>query len=277
MGWGASLLADNTATPDYSLYHAHYHDEKAAASRRAADVILPIVFSVIDVRSVLDVGCGYGDWLAAARELGVGDLTGVEGPWASAWRDRDVLATQFELRLADLEAPLRSERTYDLVLCIEVAEHLTSRRGASFVADLCAAGDAVLLGAAIPGQHGPNHVHEQWTSEWAQLFARHGYRAVDCIRPRIWTNRSLWAHHRQNPVLYVAETRFAAVRARALALPDPEAGALDVIHPDFYLRELEGRSTALSLREHLRLLTQIPRAAVRSLDHRVNALRKGGS
>ena len=264
------MPAGDPLAPDHSLYDPHYHDEKAWRSEHAAEVILPIVFSVVDVDSVVDVGCGYGSWLAAARALGVTDLTGIEGPWAAAWRDRGVLATEFDLVLVDLEAPLRLPRSYDLVICIEVAEHLTPGRGASFVADLCAAGESVLLGAAIPGQRGPNHVHERWMSEWAADFAAHGYQPVDCIRPQVWGDPSLWAHHRQNPVLFVAESRREAARARADALPEPGLSALDVVHPDFLLRALEEHERAPTLREHLRLLTQMPAAAVRSLRFRAN-------
>lgn len=259
--------------PDHSLYDAHYHDTKAAASQRAAETILPIVFSVVDVASVVDVGCGYGSWLAAARHLGVTDLTGVEGPWAASWRDRDVLATEFDLVLCDLEQPLRLPRTYDLVVCIEVVEHLTAGRGASFVADLCAAGDVVLLGAATPGQRGPNHVHERWLSEWARDFATHGYEPIDCIRPQVWGDGSLWAHHRQNPVLFVAEHRRAEARARARALPEPGPAALDLVHPEYLRRALDEQRAPITLRQHLRLLTQIPGAAGRAIRYRTRAIR----
>jgi SAM-dependent methyltransferase len=266
------LPANESAVPDYSLYDAYYHDTKTAATRRAADAILPIVLSVVDVDSVLDVGCGYGDWLAAARSLGVTDLIGIEGVWAEAWRTRGVLATDFDLVLFDLEQPIPLARRYDLVICIEVAEHLTASREESFVADLCAAGNTVLLGAAIPGQKGPNHVNERWTSEWASEFAKHGYCALDCIRPRVWNDRSLWPNHRQNPLLFVAEDAYPEAQARAAALPTPAPPALDVVHPDIYLRNMPGDD--VSLREHMRLLAQIPGAARRSLVYRARRPRR---
>jgi len=265
------LPAGDASTPDHSLYEPHYHDLKGPGSQHAAEVILPIVFAVVDVDSIVDVGCGYGNWLAAARALGVTDLAGVEGPWAAAWRDRGVLATEFDLVLVDLEEPLRLPRSYDLVICIEVAEHLTPPRGASFVADLCAAGESVLLGAAIPGQRGPNHVHERWLSEWAQDFAAHGYVPIDCIRPQVWGDRTVWLHHRQNPVLFVPESRSAEARARARALPEPGRAALDVVHPDLLLRALEEQQRVLTFRQHLRLLAQMPAAAARSVLYRLKA------
>jgi SAM-dependent methyltransferase len=284
------LLSDEPAIPDYSLYRADYHDAKAPGSRLAADAVLPIVLAVVDAASVLDVGCGYGTWLAAARELGVTDLTGIEGTWAAAWRDRGVLATEFDLVLCDLEAPLRLGRRFDLVLCVEVAEHLTAPRGSSFVADLCAVGSAVLLSAAIPGQHGINHVNERWASEWAAEFARHGYRALDCIRPQVWGDSSLPWYYRQNPLLFVTADVFADAQARAEALPAPGSAAIDVVHPEAYLQREPSTplpsafdsvqpgacmqtEPVVTLRQHLRLLAQIPGAARRSLDYHRNARR----
>jgi SAM-dependent methyltransferase len=263
------LSTSEQPKPDYGTYDDHYHDLKAAESRRAADAMLPLVLAVVDVESMLDVGCGYGDWLAAARALGIADLAGVEGPWAEAWRDRGVLATPFELMLLDLEAPLRLERRYDLVVCIEVAEHLTAARGSGFVADLCAAGGAILLGAAIPGQKGPNHVNERWPSEWADDFARHGYQPIDCIRPRVWGDSALLVHHRQNPVLFVHEDGLAEARARAAKLPQPSSAALDLVHPQFFLRPPPRDDSMLTLRQHL---AQIPGAFVRSVAHHATAL-----
>jgi SAM-dependent methyltransferase len=262
------LSASEQPQPDHSRYDDHYHDLKAAESRRAADAVLPLVLAVVDVKCVLDVGCGYGDWLAAARAFGITDLAGVEGPWAEAWRERGVLATQFELMLLDLERPLRLGRRYDLVVCIEVAEHLTAARGPGFVADLCAAAGAVLLGAAIPGQKGPNHVNERWPSEWAADFARHGYQPLDCIRPRVWGDSALLVHHRQNPVLFVHEHGLAEARARAVNLPQPNPAALDLVHPQLYLRAATRDDSVLTLRQHL---AQIPGAFVRSVTHHATA------
>ncbi len=255
------MSASEQAQPDHRRYDEHYHDLKTAESRRAADAVLPIVLAVVDVESILDVGCGYGDWLAAARALGITDLAGIEGPWAEAWRARGVLATPFDLMLFDLEGLLPIRRRYDLVVCIEVAEHLTAARGPGFVADLCTAAEAVLLGAAIPGQKGPNHVNERWPSEWAADFARHGYQPIDCIRPRVWSDSALLVHYRQNPVLFVHERGLAEARARAANLPQPGPAALDLVHPQLYLRPA-------TLRQHL---AQIPGAFAREVLYHAKA------
>ena len=174
--------ANRTAYDDAlrAFYHPHYHDEKATPSRRAAERILPIVFDVVDVQSIVDVGCGPGSWLSVARKLGVRTLTGVEGEWATEWfgGDRRAAADDFDLVFTNLEDELRLPQTFDLAICIEVIEHLSPARGKSLVIDLCRCAPCVLFGAAIPGQRGPNHLNTQWLSHWASCFAACGYRPI---------------------------------------------------------------------------------------------------
>jgi SAM-dependent methyltransferase len=256
-----------------ALYHPHYHDDKGAPGYRAAARVLPIVFTVVDVASIVDVGCGSGSWLAAARDLGISDLTGIEGDWAIHWfgngqADRDssrIARDQFELVMANLEDELVLSRTYDLAICAEVIEHLTPQRGPSFVSDVCRLSRRVLLGAAIPGQRGPNHRNTRWPSYWTGLLADHHYRVLDVVRPRIWADDDLRMPYRQNLLLFVHEDEYGAASARAAGLPVTPAGALDLVHPALlrrYQSELRSASEP-GLRGRIRLAAGIPRAAWR--------------
>jgi 2-polyprenyl-3-methyl-5-hydroxy-6-metoxy-1,4-benzoquinol methylase len=53
-------------------------DRTAAA---AADGLLPHLAAAIPIRSVLDVGCGRGVWLARWLHHGANDVVGVDGPY----------------------------------------------------------------------------------------------------------------------------------------------------------------------------------------------------
>jgi SAM-dependent methyltransferase len=250
----------------HDFYHPRYHDEKAVPARRAAERILPIVFSVVDTTSVIDVGCGPGSWLDVARELGVAKTTGVEGEWAVEWFRGDGMSVgDFELILANLEDDLPSPGTFDLALCIEVVEHLSPARGDSFVADLCRCAPHVLFGAALPGQKGPNHLNTQWPSYWARCFAEHGYRPLDVIRARVWGDDDLLVHYRQNPILFVRDDVYDNAAARAAALPPPPLTALDQVHPLVSTRqaqELRAGSAPIGLRRRMQIAAGIPRAIV---------------
>jgi hypothetical protein len=192
-------------------------------------------------------------------------LTGVEGDWASAWfTGEDEPA--FELVLANLEDELHVPRTYDLVTCIEVVEHLSPGRGESFVADLCCCAPYVLFAAAIPGQEGPNHLNTQWPSRWAECFAAHDYHPLDVVRPRVWGDDSLLVHHRQNPVLFVRDDFYDTAARRALALAPPPLAALDQVHPVSWATRSDALRKARKppgLRQRLRFALGIPSAAAR--------------
>jgi SAM-dependent methyltransferase len=252
----------------HGFYDPHYHDDKREPARRAAERILPIVLSLVDVESMVDVGCGPGSWLVAAQRLGIPRLTGVEGAWARAWFDDEAEGLRaYELVFANLEDELRLPTSYDLAICIEVVEHLSPARGESFIADLCRCAPHVLLGAAIPGQQGPNHLNTRWLSYWATSFAAHRFRPIDVVREQVWNDDALLLPVRQNPVLFVRDDCYERAAARARALPSPSIGALDLVHPDLYTEYMHALRVAktLGVRDRMKAAAGIPSAALRRL------------
>ena len=144
--------------------------------------------SAIPPDSVIDVGRGVGTWLDVARELGVKECLGVDG----AYVEREALLIPDEAflpldlagpGLPDAVAAVRPGR-FDLVMCLEVAEHLPGARAASLVEELCRLGDVILFSAAIPFQGGTGHVNEQWPEFWALHFRSHGYACFDLCERR---------------------------------------------------------------------------------------------
>ncbi len=272
------IAVDPMDRPEYDaalrdFYGPRYHDEKTAPARRAADRILPIVFSALNVASMVDVGCGPGSWLVAARDLGVQTVMGVEGDWAKHWYRGDrAIPDDVQIVYSNLEDALRLPRTFDLAICIEVIEHLSPARGPSFIADLCRCAPHVLLGAAIPGQKGPNHLNTRWPSYWSECFAEHGYRPLDFVRARVWGDEDLLIPVRQNPILFVREDVYEAVAQRVVALPAPPSAALDQVHPVLFAiqsRDLRNAEYP-GLRDRIRLAAGIPGAAFRRFRERAS-------
>ena len=102
----------------------------------------------------------------------------------------------------DLSRPFRLGRGFDLVISLEVGEHLPPEVASDFVGSLVAHSDMVMFSAAIPRHGGVHHVNEQWPSYWRQLFAEHEYQLFDVIRPRIWSDRRVAFWYRQNMLLF---------------------------------------------------------------------------
>jgi SAM-dependent methyltransferase len=210
-----------------SLYPADFYQNRRAHTAHAASRILAALPAGLSRRRVADIGCGTGTWLAAALTDGAEAAFGIEGDWVTpAMLDDPRIA--FTPR--DLEQRFTLPRV-DLVLSLEVAEHLSPARAESFVADLVTTAPSVLFSAAIPGQGGVGHLNEQWQGWWAQRFAIHGYRAYDIVRPAIWTDDAIPAWYRQNVVLYLD-----AATASALMLTPTEPALLDRVHPAFWAR-----------------------------------------
>lgn len=177
-------------------YTKEYYDQYREGSFRSAMVILPIVQEYLKVSSVVDVGCGGGEWLRAAGLLGIDFCRGV---------DPNVEATEMIYKLdATKEASLAvSIGRFKLAVCVEVAEHIDACHADFLVEQLCGLAPAVLFGAAIPGQGGEHHVNEQWPQYWVEKFKARGYIAIDCIRRRVWNDENVDPWYAQNTILFV--------------------------------------------------------------------------
>src|SRR5687768_7110316 len=106
-------------------YTAAYYDSQFAGSLESARAILPIVLELMPIRSAVDVGCGIGAWLSTLIELGVGDVVGIDGAYVDTER---LLFPKERFVAHDLANPVVLERTFDLALALEVAEHLAAER-----------------------------------------------------------------------------------------------------------------------------------------------------
>ena len=91
------------------LYAPEFFVGRSETVTRSAMVVVPIVRDLLAPQSVLDLGCGQGEWLDA---FGLEDARGID------------IAAPFQHMRRDLTDPLYLGRTFDLVVCLEVAEHL---------------------------------------------------------------------------------------------------------------------------------------------------------
>ena len=190
------MRADNQAR----YYNPKFYRELSSAQESAREV-LPFVFDVIRPAAVVDIGCGTGNWLSIANELGVKEILGVDGAWAEG----HLVIPPEKFVAHDLATPLKLSRRFDMALSLEVAEHLSASAARIFVQSLCDAADVIVFSAAIPGQGGRRHLNEQWPAYWAELFHDLRYECYDFLRPRIWNNRRVAWHYAQNSMIFVRE------------------------------------------------------------------------
>jgi SAM-dependent methyltransferase len=211
-------------------------------SKRSALAVVPHVLEWVRPSSVVDVGCGLGMWASAFSELGVETVHGMDGP--------DVPLDQLmipadDFVAVDFKRSVSLQRSYDLVVSLEVGEHLPASSAEGFVRTLTELGPVVLFSAAVPHQRGAHHVNEQWPDYWARLFARFDYRAVDCLRAKIWNDERVEPYYCQNSILYVREDALANYPVLAAAALDKGAVPLALVHPHYYLKRSAFQDSSL--------------------------------
>jgi SAM-dependent methyltransferase len=224
-----------------TAYTKEFYQDFQSGSRRSAAVVAPIVLQMIPAKTVVDVGCGVGTWLAAFREFGVRETVGLDGDYV----DRRMLQIpQDQFVSKDLSSAFEFPRTFDLALSLEVAEHLPPQSAGVFVRSLTRLAPVVLFSAAIPFQGGNCHLNEQWPDYWAALFQQYDYLPIDCIRGKIWANDDVEYWYAQNTLLFASAERINndPVLRREHEKTNPLQ--LAIVHPKKYLEvPLVGRAT----------------------------------
>jgi SAM-dependent methyltransferase len=173
-----------------------------ASAKRFAAFMVPL----LRINSVLDVGCGRGAWLREWKSAGVQMTRGVDGPYV---RVASLLIAPADFQAVDLSRRFDLNERFDLVTCLEVAEHLAPDSSAALIDSLVAHSNLVLFSAATPGQGGENHVNEQPLAFWQNLFSERGYVGFDVMRQGFRDDPAVEPWYRYNSVLYAALARVA--------------------------------------------------------------------
>jgi SAM-dependent methyltransferase len=201
-----------------------------ASSGTSARRIAPMLFELVRPATVVDFGCGTGDWLAAFQRLGSVEVLGLDGPWV----DRSLLAVpESNFRVTDLCEPVPLPHQYDIALCLEVVGHVPRSREAALFDSLTAAAPVVVFSGPIPPQQGigADATNREWPAYWAGRFRERGFTPIDCIRFAVWDDPDVAWWFRQN--LFVAVRRELLPRYPLLSAEHARGGGLlSLVHPE---------------------------------------------
>ena len=120
--------------------------------------------------SVLDAGCAIGLLVETLRDRGV-DAEGIDlSDYAIAQGHASIAPYLRVGSIAD-EFP----RRYDLIVSIEVLEHMPPDQAEATVANFCRHTDDILFSSSPSDFGEATHVNVRPPEYWAELFARHGF------------------------------------------------------------------------------------------------------
>jgi hypothetical protein len=124
------------------------------------------------------VGCANGFLLASFAAAGR-RIAGIEASPAV----REVLPPEVAQAVAVgdfAEVPERWAEPFDLVCCVEVAEHIAPARSRELVTVVTSAARRwIYFTAAPPGQTGRGHINCRPHEEWLDWFAGEGWRVAE--------------------------------------------------------------------------------------------------
>lgn len=235
------------------------------ASYQAALEIVPYVYTYIQPSSVADVGCGRGTWLKVFQDMGCKKVRGYDSAEIPV---EELYIDPKDFRVIDLNHKNLNTERFDLVISLEVAEHLPEESAESYVDFLVSSGEVILFSASVPVcENNPLHLNEQWLSYWKEKFNQRGYEMVDCLRKEIWDKSGIQFWYKQTLVFFVERNKtslfFDIQHERNTFMPD------NVVHPEMYLRKIEEIKVLKNMLESLKTQPYGLKNSLRLLAHNI--------
>ena len=125
-------------------------------------------------KTALDAGCAWGFLVEGLRIHSI-EAWGVD---ISEYAIQQVLpAFRPYCWAGSLTEPL--PRRYDLIVTIEVFEHLLPEQSDAAIANLCAASNDILFSSTPENKTEATHFNVRSAADWVGAFARHGFKQAE--------------------------------------------------------------------------------------------------
>ena len=145
------------------------------------------IINDIHPKTVLDAGCAMGYLVAALRDRGV-EAYGVDISEYAISKVREDIRPYCAAGSLTEPLPDGLPKRYDLVVTIEVLEHLYEEDGKQAIHNLCALSDRIIFSSTPDDFTERTHVNVQQREYWARLFAAEGFFDDLVYRPTYLTD-----------------------------------------------------------------------------------------
>lgn len=160
------------------------------------------VYEILEVRSVLDVGCGEGHGAGFFHGLGC-KVLGVDG---SRQAKRDSVIPTHQVVHDFVDGPYLPGAVFDLVWACEFVEHVDERYIDNFLATFRCSRQYVMMTFTPPGQPGWHHVNCQPHTYWIETLQRIDFIFAPALT---WAARQVAepGHFRHKGLVFVRDTK----------------------------------------------------------------------
>lgn len=155
-------------------------------------IVCDAILGVFTPKTIIDIGCGIGDLVQGFKERGLFSH-GIEG---SREVSKFLVCPSTAVTFFDLRDPFPAAMMFDLVLSLEVAEHIEPEYAANYVETLSNFSDKVLVSMAGPGQGGYHHVNCQPIEYWDDLFGECDLTRNDLFAKKVTKKWEPYKNHR---------------------------------------------------------------------------------
>ena len=125
-------------------------------------------------RTVLDVGCAMGHLVVALRDRGI-EAYGIDVSEYAISKVREDIRPFCRVASALESLPQDFPQFYDLVITIEVIEHLYEEDGDLFIKNICKYSDKILFSSSPDDFSEVTHYNVQQAEYWVKRFVREGF------------------------------------------------------------------------------------------------------
>lgn len=191
-----------------SVYNKHYYENYDVGvetvdysnSKYTKDFLEAVANKIADdlqPRTVLDAGCAMGHLVAALRDRGI-EAYGIDiSEYAVTHAREDIRPFCFQGSLAE-PLPEGLPDKFDLVVSIEVLEHLYAEDGKKAIQNLCQLTDTIIFSSTPDDFVDPTHLNVQQREYWAVQFAENGFLDDLSYRPKYLTHHAACYRRRDN-------------------------------------------------------------------------------
>jgi 2-polyprenyl-3-methyl-5-hydroxy-6-metoxy-1,4-benzoquinol methylase len=191
-------LKEYNADYERNTYDADYYENHVKYYQKGIPHFVSFLNENLKFDSLCDLGCGTGAFSAPLQVDK--DVLGVD---FSVGSEKVTFLDPKNFRLGDLTQPLNLGRSFDVVMSLEVWEHLLPQCEAAYLNNVFALHPKTLIiSCAPPGQWGRHHYTPRNGEEVVQIIESRGYKLNQVLTDKFRVIPRLASFYRKNTFIF---------------------------------------------------------------------------